>query len=91
MSPGMTRLDVPQYVHNPVQQRHLEANNLEDLYDIVLNGQWTITKQGEMARMCISTATATTKDPLDSYGFVSGALTPQTPTGSRLECASHPG
>lgn len=57
-----------------------EANSLEDLYDIALNGQWTITKQGEMVRNIYQDLNGNgQKDPFDSYGFVSGALTSTDP------------
>ncbi|NLW74268.1 MAG: hypothetical protein GX057_05165 [Clostridiales bacterium] len=57
-----------------------EANNLEDLYDLVLNGQWTITKQSEMVRNIYNDVNGNgQKDQLDSYGFVSGTSTSTDP------------
>lgn len=57
-----------------------EANNLEDLYDLVLNGEWTITKQGEMVRNIYNDVNGNgRRDQLDSYGFVSGKNTSTDP------------
>ncbi len=56
------------------------ANGLEDLYNIVKRGEWTLAKQAEMARGVYNDLNgSSTRDADDLYGFVSGANTSTDP------------
>ncbi len=55
-------------------------NELEDLYDIVMDGRWTLEKEAEMAKNLYSDKNGNSqKDLLDMYGYVSGASTSVDP------------
>ncbi len=61
-------------------KRVMEEQGLEDLYDIVKRGEWTVAKQAEMVKnVYIDKNGDTQKDAEDLYGFVTGANTSTDP------------